>query len=68
MPKRLVKHHLYRGISRPADLARIFDVSERAMRVRLDALGLTETRRCARPPLYRRSTLPMPFRYERALA
>jgi Zn-dependent peptidase ImmA (M78 family) len=41
MPKRLVKAAYYDGIQRVSDLAELFDVSVRAMEVRLDQLGIT---------------------------
>ncbi len=47
MPKRLLKRAWGDGIQRPADLAELFDVSARAMEVRLAQLRLTEpTPRC----------------------
>lgn len=70
MPKRLVKRYWGEGHNRPDDLAAIFEVSEVAMRFRLDQLGLTEPRsRCDRPRSYRRA-LPRirASRYERVLA
>jgi Zn-dependent peptidase ImmA (M78 family) len=42
MPKRLLKAAYCDGIQRPADLAELFDVSEAAVHVRLDQIGLTE--------------------------
>lgn len=42
MPRRLVKAAYYDGIQRLADLAELFDVSGRAMEVRLDQLGLAD--------------------------
>ena len=48
MPKRLVKRAWGEGIQRKSDLAALFDVSPRAIDVRLAQLGLTEPRsRCA---------------------
>ena len=48
MPKRLLKRAWGNGIQRPADLAATFDVSERAVTVRLAQLGLSEEpSRCA---------------------
>lgn len=40
MPKLLVKRHYCRGVNRLSDLAELFDVSERAIEIRLDQLGL----------------------------
>ena len=40
MPKRLVKRHYCSGVTNLVDLAGMFDVSEKAMSVRLAALGL----------------------------
>jgi IrrE N-terminal-like domain len=40
MPKRFVRQAFTAGIQDPYDLARLFDVSPAAMRVRLNALGL----------------------------
>lgn len=42
MPKRLLTAAFYDGIQRPADLAELFDVSEPAIRVRLNQVGLGE--------------------------
>lgn len=48
MPKRLVKRAWGEGVQRKSDLAVMFDVSPRAIDVRLAQLGLTEPRsRCA---------------------
>jgi predicted transcriptional regulator len=48
MPKRLLKRAWGNGHQRPAVLASLFDVSPRAVEVRLAQLGLTEPkRRCA---------------------
>lgn len=48
LPKRLLKRAWGAGSQRPADLAAMFDVSERAVTVRLAQLGLSEpTPRCA---------------------
>ena len=41
MPKQLVKAAYYDGIQRVPDLAQLFDVSPRAIEVRLDQVGLT---------------------------
>jgi Zn-dependent peptidase ImmA (M78 family) len=58
MPKRLVKRAWGQRIQRPTVLAELFDVSARAVEVRLAQLGLTEPRsRCAPPsagPTWRR--------------
>jgi Zn-dependent peptidase ImmA (M78 family) len=40
MPKRILKRAWFDGIQRIADLAELFDVSERAMQVRLGQIGL----------------------------
>jgi Zn-dependent peptidase ImmA (M78 family) len=40
MPKRLIKRVFCEGTTNTRELADLFDVSEKAMRVRLDALGL----------------------------
>ena len=42
MPKRLLTAAYYDGIQAPADLAELFDVSERAVLVRLSQIGLGE--------------------------
>lgn len=46
MPRLLLKRAWGRGIQRPTELARLFDVSERAIEVRLSQLGLTTSTRC----------------------
>jgi len=74
MPKRLVKAAYFDGIQRASDLAELFDVSPRAMQVRLDQLGLTRVsdeppaqapRSRSRPPVRRPGT---PARYHRPLS
>lgn len=50
MPKRLMKRAWGQGIQRAADLARRFEVSERAIEVRLAQLGLTASQRRCTPP------------------
>lgn len=42
MPKRLVKAAYFDGIQRTADLAELFDVSEAAVHVRLNQIGLSD--------------------------
>lgn len=50
MPKRLLKRAWGNGIQTPQRLADLFEVSPRAVEVRLSQLGLAEPReRCARP-------------------
>lgn len=71
MPKRLLKAAWGAGVQRPADLANVFHVSERAVEVRISQLGLTEpVKRCA--PRQQRSTKLGPSSagstYERALS
>jgi len=73
MPKRLVKAAFYDGIQRLPDLAELFDVSQRALEVRLSQLGLTEppspvTTVRRRYPYQARSTRPGSTRYQRALS
>ena len=61
MPKRLVKRAWGERVQRPEDLAELFDVSTRAIEVRLVQLGLTTpTARCAsaRVATYRRTFVP----------
>jgi Zn-dependent peptidase ImmA (M78 family) len=54
MPKRLLTAAFYDGIQHPADLAELFDVSEPAIRVRLNQIGLGEPPvRLATTPAYR---------------
>jgi hypothetical protein len=74
MPKRWVKAAYYDGIQHPRDLAELFDVSPRAMEVRLSQLGLTDavppTRLKARfaDRQYRLQPRPRPDRYYRPLS
>ena len=50
MPKRLMKRAWGQGVQRPSQLAKRFEVSPRAIDVRLAQLGLVEPRdRCATP-------------------
>lgn len=50
MPRRLLKRAWGNGVQRPTALAHLFDVSPRAVDVRLAQVGLTEPRaRCAPP-------------------
>jgi Zn-dependent peptidase ImmA (M78 family) len=68
MPKRLVKRAWGQRVQRPTVLAAVFDVSARAMDVRLAQLGLTEPRsRCS--SAQRGEAWPRPSRstYYRAL-
>jgi len=68
MPKRWVKTAYYHGIQHLDELAELFDVSARAMEVRLAQLGLTETLSTHRPagPGYRLQLRPR--RYYRPLS
>jgi hypothetical protein len=63
IPKRQLAAAYYDGIQRPADLAQLFDVSQKAIKIRLTQIGLAE-------PLLepgRRLASPMrPARYYRA--
>jgi hypothetical protein len=70
MPKRWVKAAFYDGIQRPRDLAELFDVSPRAIEVRLDQLGLTQPADVAAPdtPRYRLQPPPRLRRYYRSLS
>ena len=71
MPKRLVKRAWGNGVQRPRELAERFDVSPRAMQVRLSQLGLTEPLpRCLPPRTVTRRTFVPPHRrsYHRQLA
>lgn len=68
MPKRLIKRAWGQRVQRPTVLASFFDVSPRAMDVRLSQLGLTEPRtRCA-PPSTAIPMRPHSVRYYRPLA
>ncbi len=59
MPKRLLKRLWGQGVQQPKWLARYFDVSERAIEVRLAQLGLVEPRsRCSPPSTARTSFRP----------
>lgn len=62
MPKSLVRAAYYDGIQAPPDLAELFDVSVRAMEVRLSQLGLvapeTQTSSAFDRPGYRRQPRP----------
>jgi Zn-dependent peptidase ImmA (M78 family) len=63
MPKLLVKRAWGQGIQRSHDLALLFDVSQRAMEVRLAQIGLTDTAaRCAPPEPRSRRFTPAPHR------
>jgi IrrE N-terminal-like domain len=53
MPKRLLKAAYCDGIQRPADLAELFDVSPRAVEVRLNQIGLTDPLVHPHPSTYR---------------
>ncbi len=54
MPKRLLTAAFYDGIQQPRELADLFDVSEPAIRVRLNQIGLAEPpQRPATRPAYR---------------
>jgi len=65
MPKRLLTAAYYDGIQHPADLAELFDVSEPAIRVRLNQIGLGETpQRSIARSAYRHQRRPA--RYYRA--
>jgi Zn-dependent peptidase ImmA (M78 family) len=71
MPKRILKLAWGDGIQRIADLAELFDVSERAMEVRLGQVGLlrdTDLYRRERPPMRQRYVRARRWRYERALS
>ncbi|MCW2538728.1 MAG: hypothetical protein JWN95_453 [Frankiales bacterium] len=65
MPKRMIRAAYYDGIQRPGDLAELFDVSTRAVEVRLAQLGLTA--QVTPPPMrnYRRQPRPRLGRYQR---
>ena len=61
MPKRIVKRHWFGGPQNIERLAATLQVSQAALRYRLDQLGLTERpRRCARP-LPRATRTSRPF-------
>ncbi|MFL6162737.1 MAG: ImmA/IrrE family metallo-endopeptidase [Jatrophihabitantaceae bacterium] len=71
IPKRLLAAAYYDGIQRPADLAQLFDVSKRAIEVRLTQIGLSEANRpvggqtspfgmrTGRPRYFRTATRPV---------
>lgn len=71
MPKRLVKAAYYGGTQMLSDLADLFDVSPRAMQVRLNQLGLTQQvtrcvpRSCQRHSDGRASLSVLPIRQAR---
>lgn len=52
MPKRLIKRAWGQLVQRPAALAQLFDVSPRAVEVRLAQLGLSEPRRRCTPSVF----------------
>lgn len=76
MPKRLVKRAWGHGVQTPGRLADLFEVSPRAIEVRLAQLGLTEpAARCSRSVptrgggrYYRRAAIPLTHVLEGALA
>ena len=74
MPKRLLKEAWGRGIQRADDLATMFDVSTRAIEVRLSQIGLTApAERCSPTPVdrvyrYDRPSRLRTGRYERSLS
>jgi hypothetical protein len=71
MPKRILKRAWGDGIQRIADLAELFDVSERAMQVRLGQVGLlraTDRYERARSPLTQRYIRSPRRAYYRALS
>jgi Zn-dependent peptidase ImmA (M78 family) len=71
MPKRILKRAWGDGIQRIADLAELFDVSERAMQVRLGQVGLltaTDRNERARTPLSKRYVRAPHRAYYRALS
>jgi Zn-dependent peptidase ImmA (M78 family) len=68
MPKRLIKRAWGNGVQRPSVLGALFEVSARAVDVRLSQLGLTEPRvRCA-PMSKLRYRQPAPGTYLRQLS
>jgi len=69
MPKRLVKAAYYSGTQRLTDLAELFDVSQAAMQVRLNQLGLTDpTTRCAPGTTREQTQTSRPGHYQRAFS
>lgn len=65
MPKRQLRAAFWDGIQRPRDLADLFDVSERAIEVRLQQLGLTEATTPSTPQVPRYRLQPRARRYYR---
>jgi len=66
MPKRWLKAAFGSGIQHPAELAELFDVSARAIEVRLCQIGLTAPdERAPEIPRYRLQVRPRPRRYYR---
>jgi len=57
MPTSLVKRAWGRGLQQPRALSQLFEVSEEAMRIRLDNLGLTDTDDLPAATYFRRATL-----------
>ena len=57
MPTNLVKRAWGRGLQDPRTLSRVFDVSEEAMRIRLDNLGLTGDDELPAATYFRRANL-----------
>jgi Zn-dependent peptidase ImmA (M78 family) len=71
MPKRILKRAWGDGIQRVADLAELFDVSERAMQVRLGQVGLlraSDDDTAARARLPQRYVRAPRYRYRRPLS
>ncbi len=69
MPKRLLSAAYYDGIQQPRDLAELFDVSEPAIRVRLNQIGLGEPPQQPAPrPAYRHQHQTRRARYYRTTA
>lgn len=69
MPKRLLTAAYYDGIQHPRELAELFDVSEPAIRVRLNQVGLGEPpQRPAARPAYRYQYRARRARYYRTTA
>lgn len=57
MPSGLVKRAWSRGLQEPRILSRLFEVSEEAMRIRLDNLGFTDNDEQPAATYFRRSSL-----------
>ena len=57
MPSMLVKRAWVRGLQNPRTLAQVFEVSEEAMRIRLDDLGLTGEDEQPAATYFRRTSL-----------